>query len=143
MSQNLSQYIGKVIKGSELLSLLPDAKFYKITNESEKHFGFQYKDGWNKDHLPFNPSDSCSKGGLYFFSSDTIHTFMKYCPKGIKWIREVNLNEMTDVDIYIEKNKFEKGETMILRKFEDGGWNYEGMFDKEGDDSSGFGRAIT
>ena len=53
--------------------------------------------------------------------------------------------ELGPIDIldYIEKNKFEKVETMILRKFEDGGWNYEGLFDKEGDDSSGFGRTIT
>ena len=42
--------------------------YYKITNASENHHGFQYQDGLNELQEEFNdnPDDHCCAGGLYF-----------------------------------------------------------------------------
>ena len=61
-------------------------KYYKFTNKDECHHGFQYKDGLNEDHLPFNETDSCCPGGLYFSDAENILQFIK---NRSHWIREV------------------------------------------------------
>jgi len=52
--------------GGEFNMLYKDTKFYKFLNNNLTHHGFQYKLGLNIDVLPFNPSNKCSEGGLYF-----------------------------------------------------------------------------
>lgn len=61
-------------------------RFYKITNEEERHNGMQYKTGLNVDVMPFNPTGVCEPGGIYFSREDILH-FIEY---GI-WIREVTI----------------------------------------------------
>ena len=52
--------------------------YYKITNEAENHYGYQYKDGLNVLEEPFNEKPVCRKGGLYFTTSEFIHLFENY-----------------------------------------------------------------
>jgi len=54
--------------------------YFKITNETENHYGFQYKDGLNILDKEFdaNPDNHCSIGGLYFATLDHIHEFFNY-----------------------------------------------------------------
>ena len=54
--------------------------YYKVTNETECHYDFQYKDGLNVLDGPFNdnPLESCCEGGLYFSSKEHIHNFYGY-----------------------------------------------------------------
>jgi hypothetical protein len=60
-------------------------KYYKITNEEEKHYGMHYQDGLNVDILPFNPAGDCNPGGIYFARTKEILAFLDYgC-----WLREV------------------------------------------------------
>ena len=47
--------------------------YYKITNETENHYGYQYKDGLNVLEEPFNEKPVCRKGGLYFTEYDKIN----------------------------------------------------------------------
>ena len=63
-------------------------KYYKITNESENHYGFQFRTGLNVDTKPFNPSGDCEPGGIYFAREDIL-TFLSY---GV-WLREVTIPE--------------------------------------------------
>ena len=65
-------------------------KYYKLTNEEEIHHGFQYKDGLNEDHLPFDETGSCCPGGLYFSDTENILQFLD--PYKMYWIREVTPN---------------------------------------------------
>ena len=44
-------------------------KYFKIV-DPEGHNGMVYKEGYNEDILPFNPSGSCTPGGLCFSSGD-------------------------------------------------------------------------
>ena len=67
--------------------------YYKILNEKEYHHGLQYKFGLNVDPKEFNPSGSCSPGGIYF-SREDILAFLDYGP----WIRKVTLPD--DVRVY-------------------------------------------
>ena len=62
-------------------------KYYKLTNEKEIHNGFQYKDGKNEDHLPFNETGSCCPGGWYFSDSENI---LQFIDSKMYWIREVS-----------------------------------------------------
>lgn len=55
-----------------------NCKFYKITNETEIHHSFQYKDGLNIDILHFNPTSKCSAGGLYFADINNIFNFLDF-----------------------------------------------------------------
>jgi len=65
---------------------------YKILKEDEKHGGMQYRTGFNKDALPFNPSGDCAPGGMYFAREDIL-AFLEYGP----WIRSVTLTPESQV----------------------------------------------
>lgn len=54
--------------------------FYKITNLTECHHNFQYKDGLNVLTEPFNynSNDSCCVGGFYFTDIKNIFKFVEY-----------------------------------------------------------------
>jgi hypothetical protein len=103
--------LGKVISPKEFREAFPNQKCYKLTNESENHYGFQYKTGLNVDNNEFNPSGECSKGGLYFFKEDQL-IYYKSLVENIKWIREV-VTFPKDAKIYVEPNKF-KADKFIL-----------------------------
>ena len=64
-------------------------RFFKVTNNSEVHHGFVYKDGYNEDHLPFQDTGNCCPGGLYFTDERSVHMFLEY---GV-WLREVYVPE--------------------------------------------------
>ena len=84
---------------------LEGIKLYRLTNEDEKHNGFQYHDGLNVDTEPFNPVGDCEPGGLYFFCEESLHTFPQNVNMDtIEWIREVTL--LPDSRIYKMKDKF-------------------------------------
>ncbi len=91
----------------------PDTKFYKLTNESENHNGFQFVDGINIDTQKFNPSGECSSGGLYFTELNKIAMWISYRGQNMKYIREVEI--LDDSLIYIEDNKF-KADKFILHQ---------------------------
>lgn len=72
---------------------------YKITNEEEKHYGYQYKTGLNILDGNFDYSGSCCEGGFYFTELKYIHEYYDY---GI-YIREVILPK-SDPDFVMAKN---------------------------------------
>ncbi len=53
-------------------------KFYKITNSTECHYGFQYGDGLNILTEPFAETGTCCKGGFYFTDIDHIADFFSF-----------------------------------------------------------------
>jgi hypothetical protein len=65
------------ISGTEFKKLYPNTTFYKLTNLSENHHGFQLKDGLNIDTKKFDPSLSCN-GGLYFTELNNIGLWISY-----------------------------------------------------------------
>ena len=67
--------------------------YYKILRKDECHNEFQFKDGLNIDTVPFNPTGTCQKGGIYF-SREDILAFLNYGP----WIRQVTIPE--DAQVY-------------------------------------------
>ena len=76
-------------------------EYYKITNKSENHYEFQYKDGLNVLIEPFNdnPGDSCCEGGLYFTDIKNILKFVSFgC-----YVREVFL-PLDDPDFKMVKD---------------------------------------
>lgn len=54
--------------------------FFKVTNRSENHYNFQYRDGLNILQQQFNNNlnDSCGPGGFYFTTREHIHNFYRY-----------------------------------------------------------------
>jgi len=51
-------------------------KYYKIVNP-KGHYGLVYKEGYNEDTLPFDPSGKCKPGGIYFAQKDIL-AFVDY-----------------------------------------------------------------
>lgn len=76
--------------GHRTFSQIPIAnKYYKITNKTENHNGFQYKDGLNilKEAFNDDPMETCCSGGFYFTNATNIFKFLDYgC-----FLREVKL----------------------------------------------------
>ena len=62
----------KVLTGKEFNEKYKDKldTFIKFMNDNNIHHNFKYKIGLNIDTLPFNPSEQCKQGGLYFTSFD-------------------------------------------------------------------------
>lgn len=80
---------------------IPKIKYYKITNENECHHGFQYYDGLNVDHNPFQEYGSCVSGGLYFTTAKDILNFIKY---GI-YVRDITL-PWEDTELKVVKDSY-------------------------------------
>ena len=55
---------------------IKEQKLFKIVDESGHH-GLIYKEGWNIDPLPFNPTGDCEAGGIYFSGRDIL-SFLEY-----------------------------------------------------------------
>ncbi len=83
---------------------LPERRFFKLTNLTERHNSLQYITGLNTDRLPFNPTGECSPGGLYFFDETQLKYFFRYTGGDIVHIREVTFP--LDTRIYCEKGKY-------------------------------------
>ena len=56
------------------------ASYFKILNQSRKHYNHQYIDGLNvlSGELNENPNHTCCKGGFYFTTLEHIHEFYDY-----------------------------------------------------------------
>lgn len=62
--------------------------FVKLTRIFEQHRGVQFQDGENVDPLPFDATQDCVPGGIYFCREDQIHFWLGlYCDGW--WIRDV------------------------------------------------------
>lgn len=85
-------------------------RHFRFTNGHECHNGFQYKDGLNVDHNPFDPSEECGPGGLFFFNNDQLGFVPWHLHNGpYMWIREVFLpNDAQVVNVANEKMKADK-----------------------------------
>jgi len=83
----------------------------KLTNEEEKHNGFQYKDELNIDAVPFNPTFFCQPGGLYFTEKRYTEKWSTYNKKTMKYIRNVTIP--SDARVFCEGDKF-KADKFIL-----------------------------
>ena len=58
----------------------------------------------NKDVLPFNPTENCSSGGLYFTNEANLSIFLEYGPN----IREIFINNNENVCVQNYKFKTHK-----------------------------------
>lgn len=58
--------IYKCISGKEFREIYHNVRFYKLTTVDEIHNNFKFNDGINEDHILFEPTGKCQKGGLYF-----------------------------------------------------------------------------
>jgi len=84
-------------------------RYWKVTNQEEKHHGLQHHDGLVIDPIPFNPSGSCAPGGIYYADEDHICEFLGYGP----WVREVIVPDDARTYADPEGNKF-KSDRVIL-----------------------------
>jgi hypothetical protein len=95
-------------EGQEISPLeLKDKKLAKVLHPTLKHYNFQYREGLNIDHLPFNPSSECSPGGLYFCEFKDVATYFSYG----SLIADVTLPD--DAKVYKEACKY-KANKIIL-----------------------------
>ena len=101
MKQHLTGLKFKEIYGTE---------FYKILKNDLCHHNFQYVEGENIDTIKFNPSGSCSPGGLYFTNLKNIYYFLNYGKKVCQVIIDddslVYIENENDTNItYFKANK--------------------------------------
>ena len=97
-----------IFSGKEFNDQYPNTKFYKILTSNYQHHNFTYRHGLNIDYNIFNPTKSCSKGGLYF-------TELNKIPRWI-YLDSFYIAKVTiplEASIYVEKNSF-KADQFIL-----------------------------
>ena len=104
--------IHTVLTGAEFNALHADKKFYKVLNDSRCHYDFTYTAGLNVDTQPFNPSSTCSKGGLYFCEEEHLHLYL--CSYG-SICATVSIPE--DALVYKEDTKY-KANKLILHNIQ-------------------------
>ena len=97
--------------------------FVKILHPDEVHHGLRFVDGLNVDPLPFQTSDECAPGGIYFCEPehvfDWIHLYTKSgaqagAQAGARqpWIRSVRLPP--EARVQSESNHKWKADRVIL-----------------------------
>jgi hypothetical protein len=94
-------------------------EFYKMLNYNGKHKGFQYQEGLNIDTVPFNPSGSCQKGGLYFTLLEHIPLFLNY---GYT-VAKIEIPD--DALIYVDPEgcKFKADRFIVTKQYYISDWN--------------------
>src|SRR6185312_2533759 len=109
--QKLNDYINKVITGKKLYSIIGKMPLIKFMHDDDKHYDMEYKDGWNEDVLLFNPTGSCSEGGIYFTLLSHYSCFYKDYGK---YARLVKVED--DSKIYVEQGKLKCREVWFNKK---------------------------
>lgn len=115
----LSYFVGKVISGKDFKNLFPDTEFVKLTNESENHNDYQYRDGLNIDIHEFNYDKKCCKGGLYFTTKEQMYKWISYSTniqnvQIMFYVRKLVI--LDDSKIYIESRDKIKTDKLILEQ---------------------------
>ncbi len=88
--------------------------FVKLTNETENRNGYQFKNGLNVDCVPFNPTENCKSGGIYFCQIEDLHKWLYYDNSPMFYVRSVIIPD--DSLIYIERNKFKTDQLILGEK---------------------------
>ena len=81
------------------------SKFFKITNESECHHGFQYNEGLNILDGEFAHEGSNVKGGFYFTN---VHSILEFLSFGVnlRVIEIEKLKVLEDFHMVLDDNKW-------------------------------------
>jgi hypothetical protein len=97
--------LNKEISGKQLNEY--NVKFYKFINEEKCHNDLVFDVGEIIDPIKFNPTNSCSKGGIYFTTFEHIFRFLDYgC-----YFCEIIIFD--DSRCYIENNKIKANKFTI------------------------------
>src|SRR5579872_5162141 len=97
--------MNKELSGIEFNDLYKNTHLIKLTNETELHNNFQFKDGLNIDTVDFNATKECSPGGIYFTEKNKGYMWLNvYYDTPMKYMRKVTIPD--DARVYIEEDKF-------------------------------------
>lgn len=61
-SLELNDFDGMVVTGQQFIHTFSEAKLLKLTNDSNNHHGFKFKQGRNDDRKNFDPLPTCDNG---------------------------------------------------------------------------------
>ena len=64
------------ISGAKFNEIKGRLRLWRFTSGTENHNGVQYRTGLNIDPVEFNPSNTCSKGGMYFCDETQMETML-------------------------------------------------------------------
>ena len=109
--------IGDVLSGKEFNKKYNGTVFVKLIKKSKNHNGYHYKTGKNKlgKKETFNPTSSCSPGGLYFTKLSKLTKWLDYDDYEPMYYCSI-VTIPKNARVYIEKDKF-KTDKFILGKF--------------------------
>lgn len=97
-----------VLTGTEFNTIHSNKNFYKVLNDSLCHYDFTYTDGLNVDTLPFNPSQTCCSGGLYF--CEEIYLPLYLCHYGSIY---ATVSIPNDALVYKEAQKYKTNKLIL------------------------------
>src|SRR5579872_4864811 len=114
---DVNDFEGKLISGRDFNIHFKGITFVKLTNETECHNGYKFRDGLNVDTIVFKPYGECNPGGIYFIQESDVSKWINYRDiiGPMRHIRKVIIPD--DAQVYIEAAKF-KADKLILGKRE-------------------------
>lgn len=99
---SLSQFDNIVLTGVQFNKYFPNVTLTKVTNDSECHNGYKFKDGRNVDSKRFDHKSTCDNG-IYFSDCPEKWGFMYGCHRHKCFQRSVTIPN--DALVKIERNK--------------------------------------
>ena len=99
--------------GAEFNKIYKDTKLYKFLNDDLKHYDFEYRHGLNGDTKQFNPTSTCSEGGLYFCEKSKCYLYWDHYGEKLAIIEIPD-----DARVYVEEDKF-KTNKLVINKIMD------------------------
>lgn len=103
---DMKDYVGKVLSGKEFKKIFPTYQAYKVVGNNAN--SMQYHIGLNENTEPFNPTGSCSSGGIYFTNYDAVWNYFGQYGHNVAFIEILDDNQ-----IYIENEKCKADKIMI------------------------------
>jgi len=90
---DMNDFCGLKIFGEDFNRLMKILKLkpVKLLTYDKRHNDFTFKHGLNIDTKSFNPSGSCSQGGLYFTFESYISQWQEYGDHVMVWISDIKI----------------------------------------------------
>nr|QBK89096.1 MAG: hypothetical protein LCMiAC02_01890 [Mimivirus LCMiAC02] len=107
-----NNHIGNMYSGEKFNQLFPNILLFKLTNETENHYDFQFKTGENTDINEFKPSGKCKRGGLYITEPRNMCKWLNYNENG-PMINVRRALILPDSLVYIEEDKLKTNKLIL------------------------------
>jgi len=109
---NIYDFVGKTMTGADFNYFMKDKTIVKLFHSTKNHNGLEFVVGLNTDPKEFNPTESCSKGGIYFIEKQNHKRWKEYNYRTMAYFSLIIVPD--DARVYIETDKFKADKLYVV-----------------------------